>query len=61
MIFGNDKKDHIFTFNEKNLEIVNNYKYLGVIINSVKNSRGNIFKDMWQYTADKGLKACFAT
>jgi hypothetical protein len=49
-----------FKFNGRVLEITESYKYLGVIFNSVLQSRTNIFRDMATYTADKALKASFA-
>ena len=40
MIFGKSDSKH-FTFNKKILEEVSEYKYLGVVFNRMKNSRGN--------------------
>ena len=47
VIFG-DLKTPVpsFLFNRKQLEIVSQYKYLGVVINSVKTSRGDLFREM---------------
>ena len=60
VIFGNLKTEMpVFTFNQKKLEIVDDYKYLGVTINSVKTSRGNLFKTMVDYICDKSSKAIF--
>ena len=50
-----------FKFNNKTLDIVQEYKYLGVVINSVKTLKGDIFKNMKIHIADKARKACFAT
>ena len=60
MIFGKSDPKH-FIFNKKKLEEVLEYKYLGVVFNRTDNSRGNVFKNIINYTAEKGRKACFAT
>lgn len=60
MIFGNCKDIPNFIFNGKRLDIVDNYKYLGVVINSIKNMRGNLFKDMISYCCDKARKCTFS-
>ena len=60
MLFGNCRKNCSFTFNGTSLDIVNEYKYLGIIFNSIQRSNGCIFKCMKKYTCDKALKACFA-
>ena len=56
MILGEDKNENTFTFNNKNLEVVQEYKYLWVIVNSVKRLHGNILKNMRSYSADKAVK-----
>ena len=61
MVYGNYDEDTTFTFNDKTLEIVDEYKYLGVVLNSCRNIRGNIFKKMIPYITEKGRKATFAT
>ena len=61
MIYGNHNEDITFKFNDKTLEIVDEYKYLGVIFNNCRNIRGNIFKKMPSYISEKGRKAIFAT
>ena len=48
-----------FNFNGKQLEQVNEYKYLGVIVNSIQSVTGNIFRNMIKYTTEKAHKACF--
>ena len=58
MIFGKTNEQS-FTFNGSNLEICNQYKYLGVVFNSISRRDGNPFREMVKYTADKALKACF--
>ena len=60
MIFGTDQRHFSFMFNNKTIGIVEEYKYLGCIFNSCINNRGNMFKEMITYSADKGLKASFA-
>ena len=60
MIYGKPTED-IFKFNGKSLDIVSEYKYLGVIFNNTVNLKANIFKNMIQYIAIKSRKACFAT
>ena len=61
MIYGNVQINNTnFIFNNKHLEIVSNYKYLGVILNSTKTLKGDIFKEMKPYISDKGRKATFA-
>ena len=52
--------DYDFIFNEKKLEIVQEYKYLGVVICSTKILKGNLFKNMDSYLSDKGHKSCFS-
>lgn len=59
-IFGKKEDNLNFIYNNEVVEIVECYKYLGVLFNRVKDTRGNIFKDMSQYIADKALKSCFA-
>ena len=60
MIFGKPNVIPEFTFNNKILDIVQEYKYLGVVFNSVKTLKGDIFKNMKTHIADKARKACFA-
>ena len=42
------------------LEITDSYKYLGVICNKIQRWNGNVFREMYKYSADKDLKACFS-
>jgi exonuclease III len=49
-----------FVFNGKEIEVCNSYKYLGAIFSTTKDCRGNIFKNMVNYTVDQALKACFS-
>ena len=60
MIYANVKQDqYSFEFNKERLEIVNEYKYLGVVLNSTKCIRGNKYKSMVDYITDKSTKATF--
>ena len=59
MHFGNSV-DFSFSLNNKVLETVDEYKYLGVIFNPTKTLRGDIFKRTWSYFSEKGNKASFA-
>ncbi len=59
MIFGKRDQNVEFMFNGKNLYIVDSYKYLGVIFNSVQRQGSNIFNTMLDATREKALKACF--
>ena len=59
MIYGNHSGE-TFVFNGKPLEIVQEYKYLGVVLSSVTSARGNIYKKMPSYSVDKANKASFA-
>ena len=60
MIFGKYESQS-FTFNRKLLDIVEEYKYLGVLLNRTNNLRGKIFKNMQEYITTKARKANFAT
>ena len=48
-----------FMFNGTRLDIVDKYKYLGTIVNTVQNSRGNVFSKMAEYSVDKANEATF--
>ena len=61
MIYGKNNSGHIFSFNRKILEIVTQYKYLGIVFNTCNNTKGNIFKSMGSFISDKARKATFAT
>ena len=45
MAFGKDDTN-VFSIYCNNLEIINEYNYLGVVINSAQCSKGNIFTNM---------------
>ena len=61
MIFGKQTGNPRFKFNNKYLDIVKQYKYLGCIFSESKIITGNIFRDMPEYVSEKGMKASFAT
>jgi len=50
-----------FKFNNKTLDIVEQYKYLGCIFNEIKISTGNVNGVMPEFLAEKAMKASFAT
>ena len=60
MLFGNSKEPHVFIFNGKELEVVHEYKYLGAIVNSVKDARGILYKHMMSYISEKPRKCSFS-
>ena len=62
VIYGhtNENTQYRFMFNGKPIDIVESYKYLGCIFNACKTVKGNIFKEMVSYSADKAIKASFA-
>ena len=59
LVYGNVNTDVNFMFNNSKIEVCTTYKYLGVLFNSVKSTRGNIFRDMTKYVKDKSRKASF--
>jgi hypothetical protein len=61
VIFGKKSGNESFFLNGKVLDIVEKYKYLGTIFNSVLRSYGNPCREMSTYLGDKALKASFAT
>ena len=62
MIYGpRPIKKPVFTSNNKEIDICDSYKYLGVVFDSVQILRSNIFKEMINYTCDKARKAGFVT
>jgi hypothetical protein len=61
VIFGQRTGKESFTFNGKTLDVVDKYKYLGNLFNSVIKPFGNPFREMSTYLADKALRASFAT
>ena len=60
MIFGPNHKEEIhFFMNKCEIDVCKSYKYLGVVFNSVCNSRGNMLREMLDYTSEKVRKATF--
>ena len=55
MVFGNPE-NKIIMFNNKEIECVNKYKYLGVMINSVKRCNGDIFREHSNYIKEQEAK-----
>ena len=58
MVFGK-KSDVSFKFHETPLSIVEEYKFLGVVFNTVVKYNQNVFKQHVTYTKDKALKSTF--
>jgi hypothetical protein len=61
VIFGQRSGSENCVFNGKSLEIVEKYKYLGIMFNAISRPYGNPCREMVPYLADKALKASFAT
>ena len=58
MVFG--KKDETkFMYNGKELDIVNNYKYLGIVFRPISRYDGNLFCDAFTHIANQARKAMF--
>lgn len=59
MVFGQQTQTCI-TFNNKPIEQVSDYKYLGNILQSIRAINGDIFKNHYDYVSDKARKAVFS-
>ena len=60
MVIGNKSKARInLTFNKKDIEQVNQYKCLGVIVRSISRNNEDIFAYHYPYLCDQGRKALF--
>ena len=59
MIIGKNEGER-FTFNENEIEICEQYNYLGVIFNQIQRSNGNCFRDMMDNVPKKAMKTIFA-
>ena len=60
VLFGNANMDNShFIYNNKVLEVVGAYKYLGLTFNSTKTMAGNLFKEAIKQTRAKATRACF--
>ena len=58
MVFGNPKRSKIF-FNQKCIEEVKNYKYLGNIISSTRLPNQDPLKSTYKFLSDQAMKAVF--
>ena len=58
MVFGNPKRSKVF-FNEKCIEVVNKYKYLGNIISSTRLRNQDPLKNTHKFLNDRAMKAIF--
>lgn len=59
MVFGTNDAPTLY-FNNKIIEIVSEYKYLGNIFKSIIRNNGDVFKNNYTFLADKAEKAVFA-
>ena len=58
MVFGTTV-GHQFMYNDKQLEIVDQYKYLGVLFNTINRVNGNVFKNAQAHICIQAKKAMF--
>ena len=58
MLFGRGSKGKI-TFNKQILEWVDDYKYLGNMVSTVKRSNSDIFKNNYNFLSEKDRRAVF--
>ena len=58
MVFGNDCNSK-FKQNDKILEKVNSYKYLGVLINHIKRCDSNVFSEVFKHVSQQARRAMF--
>ena len=58
MVFGNNCNVE-FKYNGKTLEIVNSYKYLGVVVNPVRRYDSNIFSEGFKRMSQQARRAMF--
>ena len=60
MVIGNKSEARVnLTFNKKDIEQVNQYKCLGVIVRSISRNNEDIFACNYPYLCDQGRKALF--
>ena len=59
MVFGNAEKNPSFSYNNKTLDVVNQYKYLGILFNTCQSLKANIFKDAVDQISLKATRAIF--
>jgi hypothetical protein len=60
VLYGNITPEDVkLSFNGKLLEIVSQYKYLGILFNSIKHVRGNVFREACESIGTKATRAMF--
>ena len=60
VLYGNITSENVkLFFNGKFLETVNQYKYLGILFNSIKHVRGNVFREACKTIGTKATRAMF--
>ena len=60
MICGSSTDNAKIKFNNKVLDVVDQYEYLGNIIKRTKRSNGDIFGENYQYLCNRAKQAIFA-
>ena len=60
MVYGSASRDVVVKFNDKVLNVVDQYKYLGDVMKSVKTCKEDVFGENFQYLCNKARKAIFA-
>ena len=60
MVCGSASRDIVVKFNDKVLDVVDQYKYLGNLMNSVKRGNQDVFGANYQYLCNKARQAVFA-
>ena len=60
MVYGSACRDVVVKFNDKVLNVVDQYKYLGNVMKSVKTCKEDVFGENFQYLCNKARKAIFA-
>ena len=59
MVYGSASRDVVVKFNDKVLNVVDQYKYLGNVMKSVKTCNEDVFGENFQYLCNKARKAIF--
>ena len=60
MVCGSARRDIVVKFNDKVLDVVDQYKYLGNLMKSVKRVNEDVFGANYQYLCNKARQAVFA-
>ena len=60
MVYGSASRDVVVKFNDKVLNVVDQYKYLGNVMKSVKTCKQDVFGENFQYLCNKARKVIFA-